>query len=462
MHSFISALRHKNTSNDPNDVTLTQLTIPLLLENLLRVTVGLVNVLFLSRVSDGVVSAISIANQYFTIVQVIAMSVASGVMVSVNQAIGMHNYKRVNSMATVAIALNTVLGLLCSAFFVFFSAAFLSIMEVEEDVFQSACVYMRIVGASMIFQFIQIIISSLVRSMGKTRMPLFINLWINGVNIIGCALVIFAPDLLGVDAVFGVAMANFISQAVGLVLAILLVRQVDIEISPRYLHPFPWQDLKLTLVIGIPNGANNMAYGSSQLVTTAIITRAGTAMVAAKVYASNLITYVSQIGCSISQANIIMTGYRAGNGEFDEAMKLTHRVTILTVVSNMVCSLLLMAVRFPLLRLFTSDEEIIAIAASIMVVDFVVEIGRALNNVFAGSLQAVGDVVFQLIVNQASAWIISVGLSYVFGIVLGWGLQGVWLAFAIDEMTRGMILMVRWKRQKWLPHAMAHRSQVEG
>ena len=30
MHSFISALRHKNTSNDPNDVTLTQLTIPLL------------------------------------------------------------------------------------------------------------------------------------------------------------------------------------------------------------------------------------------------------------------------------------------------------------------------------------------------------------------------------------------------------------------------------------------------
>ena len=207
---------------------------------------------------------------------------------------------------------------------------------------------------------------------------------------------------------------------------------------------------------------NNMAYGSSQLVTTAIITRAGTSMVAAKVYASNLITYVSQIACSIAQANIILTGYRAGNGEFDEAMKLTRKVNILAIVSNIVCSLLLMAVRFPLLRLFTHDEEIILIAASIMVLDLPVEIGRALNNVFAGSLQAVGDVLFQLIVNQASAWLVSVGLSYVFGIALGWGLQGVWLAFAIDELTRGLILMARWKRQKWLPHAMAHRSQVEG
>ena len=434
MHALLHRLfpGHARHQDEPGSVGLTQLAFPILLENLLRTSVGLVNVAFLSRISDSIVSAVSIANQYISICQIIVTAIAAGTMVSINQAIGMRHYQRINSLSTVAVTANTVLGLLFGCFFLFFSGAFLSIMEVDQTAFDAASIYLQIVGGGMVFQCIQIVMTNLIRSLCKPRLPLVINLCINAVNLTGCALVVFAPGLIPVSPACGIALANVISQVTGLLITMAVMRRLHVDISPRYLRPFPWHDLKLALAVGIPSGANNIAYGTSQLVTTAIISHTGASMIAAKVYASNLIQYVAQVGWAFSQAAVIMIGYRAGAGDFDGVVALQKRVTRIAVISNIVCSLLLMSVRFPLMRMFTQDEQVVAIAAGIIMLDIFVEIGRALNNTIAGSLQAVGDVMYQLVVNQLSGWLVSVGLSYVFGITFGWGLHGVWIAFALD------------------------------
>ena len=118
--------------------------------------------------------------------------------------------------------------------------------------------------------------------------------------------------------------------------------------------------------------------------------------------------------------------------------------------------------RRALIGIFTTDSFILEIASTVIVIDLFVETGRALNNTLSGALQATGDVVYQLVVNQASNWIVSVGLSYIFGIVLGFGLNGVWVAFALDEATRGLILLRRWNGKKWMEKAEKRRTQVAG
>ena len=97
-----------------------------------------------------------------------------------------------------------------------------------------------------------------------------------------------------------------------------------------------------------------------------------------------------------------------------------------------------------------------------MIMDLAVEIGRSLNNTVSGALQAVGDIRYQLIVNQLSCWIISVGGSYLFGIVLGFSLYGVWAAFAMDELTRGLLMLRRWRSGKWMEGAEMRRKVIAG
>lgn len=102
-----------------------------------------------------------------------------------------------------------------------------------------------------------------------------------------------------------------------------------------------------------------------------------------------------------------------------------------------------------LLSAFTDNEEIIQMGIWVLVVDVFLEIGRT-SNIFAGStLRATGDTVYPFVVGVIFQWSIAVGLSYVIGIPLGYGLVGMWVGFALDENIRGVILLRRWRSGKW-------------
>lgn len=444
----------------PEELGLRHLVPAILMERVFQSTVSIVDVAFLSRISDSVVSAVSISTQYIQICQTIASAVATGAIVCITQAVGMHAWSRVERLSNVAIAANTILGLFFGLFFVIFAEPFLSIMQISSDSLAAAAEYMRIVGGTMVIPCMQMVMSNICRAKGMSQAPLAINLCINVVNILGCAFVVYYPMKLPFSPITGVAVVNVISQIAGLALATVLFLRSGIRIQPKQLKPFPWTDLRLVLSIGIPSGITNMAYGSSQLITTAIIALTGEINVTAKVYINNIVNYVSIIGAACGSAAMILIGYRIGAGKYDEVMKLRRRVTNIALVSNTVCSLLLVLFRSQLLGFFTDNEMILSIASAIMLFDVFVEIGRALNNTISGALMATGDVVYQLVINQGSAWLVSVGLSYILGVKCGYGLYGVWIAFALDEAVRGLILLYRWNSKRWMVRAEKNRLAV--
>ena len=448
----------KARMEDPSAVGLGQLAFPLLMENLLRCTVGLVNVTFLSHISDSIVSAISVANQYIMVVQVLAMSISMGTITCLNQAIGMKNQHKMRTLSSIAFFSNLVLGLAAGAFFLLLSGPILSIMKLEPASIGYAKTYMQIAGGAIAVQSVEIVLSDLCRSMGRTKTPLMINLIVNLVNLSCCYLFIFQPIPIAIDPVVGVALANVLGRLAGLVIAAIIAMRSGIRISARALKPFPMDDIKLALSIGIPGGMNNIAYMLCQLVTTSIISMSGEMMVTAKVYVSNLVQYIALVGMSFGSASALMIGYRIGAGKYDEAKTIRRIVTRVALLSNAFFSILLILVREPLMRIFTDNEAIIQIGMTIILIDFVVEIGRALNNSLSGALQAAGDVRYQLIVNQASGWLVSVGGSYLLGIALGLNLYGVWIAFAMDELVRGLLLLRRWRSDHWMLDAEHRRS----
>jgi Na+-driven multidrug efflux pump len=119
------------------------------------------------------------------------------------------------------------------------------------------------------------------------------------------------------------------------------------------------------------------------------------------------------------------------------------------MISTLTGSVLLAIAGPGLLRLFTENEEIIKMGVWVLVVDVVLEVGRT-SNIFAGStLRATGDTFYPFVVGVIFQWSIAVGLSYVIGIPLGYGLVGMWIGFALDENIRGVILMRRWRSGKW-------------
>jgi Na+-driven multidrug efflux pump len=102
-----------------------------------------------------------------------------------------------------------------------------------------------------------------------------------------------------------------------------------------------------------------------------------------------------------------------------------------------------------ILSAFTDNQDIIRMGVWVFFVDIFLEVGRTAN-IFAGStLRATGDTVYPFVVGVIFQWSVAVGVSYVIGIPLGFGLVGMWVGFALDENIRGVILLRRWRSGKW-------------
>ncbi len=447
---------------DPAQTPILQIMIPILLENVLRCLMGTVNVLLMSFVSDGAVGAIGIANQYISLAQSIVSSITLGAVVCVTQAIGMGNMRRAGELSTVALGLNVFFGLFFGGVFLTLSGPLLSIMSLEGAERLQALHYMRIVGGGYLITSMSMVFCNLLRVFGQTKMPLVVNILQNALNTVGTYLVILPLKAFFPDPVSGVAWANLSAQFIGAVAALCFMLRIRTGIRLKYLFPFPWKDVRLALSLGVPNSLDGIAYSAGQLVTTSFISGLGTFVVTAKVYVQNIVQYSYQLGMSAGQTGQIMVGYRLGEEKYEEMHKLQKRVTWLALLTNMAFSLVCILFRRPLLSLFTQDERILTLAMAIICVDFFVEIGRAMNNTICGCMRGVGDVKFTMVINLASAWLISVGLSYVLGIWAGWGLIGIWIAFAVDENTRGLILLTRWRSDRWVAGAKKRLQSIAG
>ncbi|MBQ3891042.1 MAG: MATE family efflux transporter, partial [Lachnospiraceae bacterium] len=169
----------------------------------------------------------------------------------------------------------------------------------------------------------------------------------------------------------------------------------------------------------------------------------------AKIYISSIVFYVYVVGYSLGMSSSVLMGWMTGAKEFDKAERLNKMLLKITVILNPSLSAIIFFFHKPLLSLFTSNPEIIAMGASVFFIDIFVEFGRAFNHIEDYSLRGTGDVLVPMLVNMSSCWFMSILFSYILGVHFKMGLNGCWIAFMMDECCRGLILFVRFKSGKW-------------
>lgn len=95
---------------------------------------------------------------------------------------------------------------------------------------------------------------------------------------------------------------------------------------------------------------------------------------------------------------------------------------------------------------------------SALLVDILLEHGRATVLMFLFCLRSAGDVVVPVLIELFCMWFFAVFCGYMFGIEWGMGLAGMWFAFALDECSRGVVLSLRWRTQKWKKRSLIQTS----
>lgn len=411
---------------------------------------GAVDTIMLSQYSDESVAAVGVVNQIVMFAFLIFEVINIGTSVLCSQYLGAKMQKNMVQVVGVALLFNLVVGLLISAILHYGATTLLGWMGLRPELLKYGIGYMQIVGAFAFFQAISFTISASLRSADKAIYPMMVTVLVNIMNIIGNYSLIFGKWGMPALGAEGAAISTSVARGVSMVVLFVILFRKHIPRFPLdYFRPFPWVELKNLLKVGLPSAGENMSYSFSQVVITYFINILGNNALATRTYTVNIVMFVYLFAIAMAQGGAISIGHLVGQKKIRAAYLLGKYVMRLSILVSLVLSCVWAASGHFIFSMLTDNQEIIKMGVTIMLVDIIVEIGRAVNIYATNALRSAGDVNFPFYVGVAVQWTVSVGFSYLFGIHWGWGLVGMWCAFLLDENIRALLFVKRWNSMRW-------------
>ena len=435
---------------------------PLLAELGLTTVSGLVGTTLAARLSDTSGAAFAMANQVSATLFILFRIIGSGVSVVVTQNLGGGQREAANRVARAVLGASSWLGVLAFLLALLGAGGLLHLLNTPAEVLPLAVPFLQALAPALLFDAWNASMASVMRAHLRTRDTLVVLIIMHVSHLALAVPLMHGWGALPAMGLPGYALALAVSRALGLALHLWLWR-LHLGLAPRRddWWRLPRRELGAVLHIGLPSAAENVSWRLGFMASVAAVGRLGASALATQAYVLQLMGGVMMFSIATGFAVEIVVGYMLGAGQLRQAHHTVRRALRRGLIVSVICAALAALAGRWLLGWFTQDPAIVSAGATLLWLTVILEPGRVFNLVVINGLRAVGDARYPVAAGALSLLLVLAGGSWLFGVVLGWGLPGVWLAYAADEWIRGLIMWRRWVRQRWVPHARAARQRLK-
>lgn len=429
---------------------LCALILPLMVEQLLAVTVGMADTMMVSRVGEAAVSGISLVDSVNVLLIQVFAALATGGAVVVSQYLGRRDRQSACAAARQLIWITALLATVIGAVVLVGNRWILQFVfgRVEPAVMENAMTYFWLSALSYPFIAVYNAGAALFRSMGNSKVSMMTSFIINIINIGGNAILIYGFHW----GTAGAGTATLVSRAVAAVVMVVLLHHRN---NPVYLEGLlrPYLDRKLAgsiLKVGIPNGVENGMFQVGKLLVAGLISSFGTAAITANAICNNLGSISNIPGAAIGLGMVTVVGQCVGARDHAQARRYTKLLLGWTYAVMTLTNLAVMLLAEPLIGMYHVSAETNRMAFEVMAVYCILcAVVWPLSFTTPNALRAAGDARFTMTVSMFSMWIFRIGFSYILGSWMQMGLFGVWLAMEIDWVVRALFFTIRFLGKKW-------------
>lgn len=431
-------------------LSLFALALPLFFETIGSNLIAMVQTILSSRYEGGFfVIALSVPTTVLSIFSSVITLFSTGLGILLSAYLGRKQYENCKVIIGSALLGSIFFSVLLALVGFLFAEPLLQWMGMNSEeyapylpyalkAFRFRCFFPVLSSVTLVF-------TAALRCYGYTKIGLIGGISANAVNAVATALAMYVFHMPKESAVSVLNYISLGSTIVNALIAFLVFKKQKIAFTPKINGNL----LKKVVKIGFPASVSGIFYTVSVTVTSAICLKLPPAAYLAKNYISQIVFFVYSFGYSIGLANALMLGRVCGMGDLEWADKMHKQNLKIVLLCNGALSVLFALFARPMLRLFFAADDAVLAYANILWIDILVEQGRGMNHIGQNGLNATGDVHFTTIISILSCWICSVGLAYVFGILCAMSLYGIWIAFAIDELFRGTMYLLRWLKKDW-------------
>lgn len=315
------------------------------------------------------------------------VGIALGANVVIANAIGREDKVTVQKAVQTSILMALIGGVGIAVIGELLGGKVLSLLNVPQDVFPLALMYLRIYLLGMPVILLYNFEAAIFRSIGDTKVPLA-ALAISGV--LNVFLNLFFVIVLKMT-VNGVATATVISNAVSSAILFIRLLKTDkcVRLDLKQLH-FDFACFKRIMKIGLPSGIQSAMFSVSNIIIQSAVNSLGKLVMAASSAALNLEIFAYYVLSAFSQACTTFVGQNYGAGKIDRCKK-TLALTLIedAIATAAAVAIVLLSGRF-LLSIFNNDPQVIELGYLRLKVLFFAYIFSMTYEVISGYLRGFG------------------------------------------------------------------------
>ncbi|MGI1769108.1 MATE family efflux transporter [Streptococcus uberis] len=417
-----------------------QIALPAMAENVLQMLMGVIDNYFVAHISLATVSGVAIANNIITLYQALFIAMGSAISSLLARSIGQGDEGRELKYMADAIMLTLLLSIFIGLLNLVFGRPILVALGARSQVLGNGYSYLLVVGGQMVALAMLTTLGAIVRVKGLAKIPMHVSLLTTILNALMSVLSIYVFDL----GVLGVAWSTVLSRWIGImILASFLpmgaiIRKMKVRLNLEMLS------------LALPAAGERIMMRLGDLFILMIVVHLGTRIVAGNAIGESISQFNYMPGMAVATATLIPIAQFLGSQKDDDIEPFVKEAFKLSTIIMVIFSLFIFLLSSTLIAYFTEDK--IASNAARVVLFFSMISAPATSGtlVYTAVWQGLGNSKLPFYATTIGMWFVRILLGYFLAIQLRLGLEGVWLATAMDNSSRWFILKRQFdKREKF-------------
>ena len=430
-------------------------SLPFMASNALQVLYSTIDMLIVGKyVGTAGLSAVAQSSQIMNFATMLCLGFSNGGQILISQALGARKRKEMNDVIGTLFSFIAILSVVLTALVLLFCNPILLVIQVPAESYDMAKDYMIVCGAGLIFTAGYNLISAILRGMGDAKRPF---LFIGIASVVNLVLDILFTGIFG-WGVAGAAWATIIGQGVSFLFSLFYLfrrrEQFGFDFQKKSFLP----NRKYTGMIvslGTPMAIQSGFINISMLFVNAMINSAGVVASATFGVGCRIDDIINKICQGIQYAAMPMVSQNIGAGQQKRAKHVVWSAVIFSSLLTVFFLLLYVCFGLPLFRLFSDDPAVHEMSGTFISAILWMFPAFAIMRGSGAFIQGIGNAKLCMALALLDGVVLRIGLSWLFGIVFGWGFFGFVLGYALAPYGYALPSMLYflsgiWKKRRTL------------
>ena len=435
---------------------------PTMLEQLMQTAVQYMDTGMVSVLGTRATAAVGATSTVNWLIGSTISALSVGFLAYISQSLGAGKKEKARKASGQAVMLVLVVGILFTFLTVGVSKKVPVWMQVDPSIRDLASRYFLILYLPMLFRCANIIFGTVLRAAGDTRTPMKVGVAFNVINIVLNFFLIYSTRTVKIGGlsvtipgagwnVEGAAAASAIAYTVGgIILTWKLWKHELVSPKGQSLKP-DMEVLFPCMKVALPNMFQRFATSLGYVAFASMINSLGETATAAHTIANTVESafYIPGYGMQTAAATLAGNAFGAND---EKRLKGLAKAILPVEISLMILSGSLLFISAPvLIRLFSSDEEVIRLGSTVLRMVAVSEPFYGVPIVIEGMMQGVGKTVAPFVFNVVGMWGVRITGTFICIHLLGLGLISAWGCMIGHNMLLFVLFTSHYLSGRWNP-----------